>query len=133
MTENGRSDRLRKRRKQSKEKAESVGTSESSEPSKPSKPSEESETDETDETSEDSKPSESVKTELQGTYMYLTEDLVAQLDKEFKRLDFELDDQLEHDLEKNRDFYNLIVGVGLEEVRELDADTLAERVQSRRQ
>jgi hypothetical protein len=64
--------------------------------------------------------------------MYLHDDLKDDLGTEFKRLDFELDDDLDEELEKNRDFYNLIVELGLEQARQLDSDELVERVEERR-
>jgi len=137
-----RSERLRQRRNRSKEKAsgtsepdeqpeptelsEDSRTSELSEPSK----TQDSEDDSSSETDESSK--QSVKSELVGTYMYLREDVDDELGREYKRLDFELDEHLDVDFEKNRDFYNLIVELGLDRARELDSEKLAERVQDAR-
>jgi hypothetical protein len=141
-----RSERLRRRRGEAKDKAtERAETDEPSEPSKDSessKPSESgdgggvaesSETDEPSETSEtDESGQEPVKSELVGTYMYLDQSLNDDLEREFKRLDFELDEHLEFELEKNRDFYNLVVSAGLQRIEQLDSEELASQLFARR-
>jgi hypothetical protein len=121
-----RANRLRDKRKQAKEKAtgqtsepdEESEPSDTSEQSKPSKPSGTDETDERDEPS--------VKEERVGTYMYLPpsqkEDINRYYSKKAGDFEFETGDELE----KNRHWYPLVVRYGLDELREADAERIAE-------
>jgi hypothetical protein len=116
-------------RAETDEQSKQDGTSEPSKPQEgeSGEPSETDKPGKQDESSEDS-----VKSELVGTYMYLHDDLKDDLGTEFKRLDFELDGSLDEELEKNRDFYNLIVELGLEAARDMNTDELVNRIEDRR-
>ena len=133
-----RSERLRRRRKQSKEKvqdssqSETDNQSELEEPSKPSntsKPSKPDETDKPDETEEPPQSRDSVKQEQVGTYMYLYESQKKEIDRLYNVLKAEYEFEFDHEFEKNRHFYPLLVRHGLDGLESLDALEIKERLE----
>lgn len=60
---------------------------------------------------------------------YLPDDLENELTKTYKRLDLELDDDLDN-LKKTRHFYPLVVQAGLERIEELERNELLERIEN---
>lgn len=119
MTEDeSRSDRLRRRRRDAQE----AGGSQESKPVKQDEPDEAEEPDGT-----------SVKDEFEPRYLYLPEETNARMDKAHKRLQFELDEFLDYDVEKSRDTFRLIVEEGLDAVREMDAEEIADKVDEKRE
>jgi hypothetical protein len=116
MSDN-RASRLRDKRKQAKQKA----TGQASEPDKQSelsKPSEQSETDEPDETP--------VKDERVGTYMYLPPAQKEAINRFYSKKSGDFEFETGDELEKNRHWYPLVVKYGLDELREADAERIAE-------
>lgn len=79
--------------------------------------------------SKSAKPGEralqSVKDQWTATSVYLPDDIDKQVDKQFKLLDLDLDDEMT-DLRKTRHFYPLLVQAGLRELRNADAEDLLE-------
>jgi hypothetical protein len=69
-----------------------------------------------------------VKKEWNAKTVYLSDDLDDQLAKAFKRLDLDLDDDLEN-LRKTRHFYPLIVQAGLEGIEEMERNEVLERIE----
>lgn len=115
-----RADRLRKRREEQKEKIseniESDSGDSSSDPSKTSKTSETSETG-------------NVKEELKGVYMYLPEELADDLAYQYKILDAEFGKEFGENLEKNREFYRLVVRKGLDSLDSSDIQDIREELE----
>ncbi|MFB6161696.1 MAG: hypothetical protein ABEJ61_11075 [Haloferacaceae archaeon] len=147
-----RSERLRKRRKRSTatsssngrlggdetdETDEASGTEEPSEPPESSKPSEphqngdavgRGETDGETERAGVKDRSESVKDQQVGTYMYLPEDQVKRLRRQYNVLKAEYEFEYDEEFEKNRHFYPLVVRYGLERLDELDTAEIRSRL-----
>lgn len=75
-----------------------------------------------------SKSTTNVKESWTAKSIYLSDDLDAALTREYKRLDFELDDDLAT-LRKTRHFYPLVVEAGLEALEEMKREELIERIE----
>ena len=80
------------------------------------------------EESKSSKSSEGSVTDWKNHSFYLPEDLADQLSIDYKKLDWQLDEQLNQDLKKTRHYYPLIVELGLERLEDLDPDEIADRI-----
>ncbi len=111
--EGSRADRLRNRRSSRADHAETDVESEPSEPSERSEP---------------SKPT--VKDEQVGTYMYLLESQKKEIDRLYNVLKAEYEFEYDHEFEKNRHFYPLLVQHGFESLESLDASDIRERLES---
>ena len=112
-----RSERLRRRRSQRQQPDETDETEEASETAESSEP------------SETSKPSESVKDEQVGTYMYIPESQKKEIERLYNVLKAEYEYEYDEEFEKNRSFYPLLVQHGLESLEGLDAEELRSRLQ----
>lgn len=60
---------------------------------------------------------------------YLDDKLADDLSSEFKRLDWQLDDQHDFSIKKTRHYYPLIASLGLEQLKELDTDEIRTRIE----
>jgi hypothetical protein len=69
-----------------------------------------------------------VKKEWNAKTVYLSDDLDDQLAKAYKRLDLDLDDDLEN-LRKTRHFYPLVIQVGLEQLEGMERNELLESIE----
>lgn len=141
---NDRSERLRKRRQRRDEPDETDGTGEQSEASdayktsettKPPESSEGRETDEQSEASEQSETdkgdeddSESLQDERVGTYMYLPESQHEDLKNTYNLLKAKYEAEYDHDFEKNRHFFPLVITYGLDSLEDADASDVRERL-----
>lgn len=105
--EESRADRLRDRRSSRGDRAEADSESEPSEPSQPT-----------------------VKEEQVGTYMYLLESQKKEIDRLYNVLKAEYEFEYDHEFEKNRHFYPLLVQHGLESLESLDASEIQNRLES---
>ncbi len=108
--EEDRADRLRSRRSSRQDRADSEDESGASERSKSSKP--------------------TVKEEQVGTYMYLLESQKKEIDRLYNVLKAEYEYEFDHEFEKNRHFYPLLVQHGLDSLDGLDASEIKERLES---
>jgi hypothetical protein len=117
MSDDDRAERLRNRRRDVKERAS--GSADDDEPSEPSKP---DETDESDESGE----SGGVKEEHVGVYMYLPEDQKEEIGYQFDRLKAEYRRETGEELEKNREFYPLLIQYGLDSLDSWDGQDVKE-------
>lgn len=117
-----RANRLRDRRRRSRDRGRQQEEQEQ-ESTDESEPTETGETDKTDKPSEPSKSNESalsgVKDTQVGTYMYLPESLADDLGYQFKFASAEYERVHDQELEKNRHWYPLVVGLGLELLEEM--------------
>lgn len=128
---NDRAKRLRNKRNEVKDKAseqneesEAAEQSEASETSEPPKP---DKTDETDEEESDG-GEESVKEEHVGVYMYLPENQRDEVSYQFDRLKAEYKRVSGEELEKNRDFYPLLIKCGLDSLEGWDGEDVQDRL-----
>lgn len=60
--------------------------------------------------------------------IYLPDDLDSQLSKAYKRLDLELDDEIDQ-LKKTRHFYPLVINAGLERLEEMERNEVLESME----
>lgn len=126
-----RAERLRQRRRRSKpvseEQSDSAdeqsNASESSGLSEPDKPSEQSGS------QGRGGDSQSVKEEHVGVYMYLPEGQRDEVRYQYKRLDAEFQREFGQELEKNRQFYPLLIQYGLDRLSGWDATDVADRLE----
>ena len=122
--EESRADRIRSRRSSRKDRTEQTTQSETSESSEPSNLSKRSKP---SEPSKRSKPT--VKQEQVGTYMYLYESQKKEIDRLYNVLKAEYEFEFDHEFEKNRHFYPLLVRHGLDGLESLDALEIKERLE----
>lgn len=79
--------------------------------------------------SKSSKKAKNVKKAWNARSVYLPDDLNERVDREFKRLDFELSDSDAIDgFGKTRDFYPLLFELALEEFGDMSVEELEERL-----
>jgi hypothetical protein len=79
--------------------------------------------------SKNSKKAKNVKKAWNARSVYLPDDLNERVDREFKRLDFELSDSDAIDgFGKTRDFYPLLFELALEEFEDMSVEELEERL-----
>lgn len=124
MSEESRADRIRERRKASSEKTDD--SSESTEPSK---------TEEQDKRSKLDKPTEtekSVKSQQEGTYMYLPTWQKRELNRHYTMLKAEYEYEYEEDFEKNRHFYPIVIQMALNELDGMGAGEIKEQLDEMR-
>lgn len=125
-----RSERLRRKRRSVKDKQEETAEeSESDNSSKTSEPSEASQTSDPNGTEETSQSSGSVKEENVGVYMYLPESQRDEVRYQFKRLSAEYEREFGEELEKNREFYPLLVQYGLDSLDSWDVQDVKDRLE----
>lgn len=60
--------------------------------------------------------------------VYLDDELADTLSSQYKKLDWQLDDEYDLSIQKTRHYYPLVVALGLERVAELDSKEIKERI-----
>ena len=74
----------------------------------------------------------SVKDEQVGTYMYLPQWQKREIERVYGLLSTEYEYEFDEEFEKNRHFYPLLVEYGLDELDDLDAEAVRERLSTLR-
>ena len=75
-----------------------------------------------------SQRAKNVKKAWNAKSIYLPDDLDGQLSKAYKRLDLELDDEIDQ-LKKTRHFYPLVISAGLERLEQMERNELLESIE----
>jgi hypothetical protein len=88
-----------------------------------------SKTPNTTEADSSSKTKETPTRERKNVNMYLPEELIDELDLVFDELNLELKRDGHDPMEKNRHYRALVLALGLEEVRDMEADDVREALQ----
>jgi len=82
----------------------------------------------TSKASKTSKKAKNVKKAWNARSVYLPDDLDERVDREFKRLDFELSDTDVDSFGKTRDYYPLLFSLALEKLDEMDVEDIKEKM-----
>lgn len=82
-----------------------------------------------EQTGKTSVKAQNIKKEWNVRSFYLDDELNSELTTVFKRLDFELSEQADIDLQKTRHFYPLVVQLGLERLDRMDLTEITERLE----
>jgi hypothetical protein len=69
-----------------------------------------------------------VKKEWNAKSIYLPDDMNSHLSKAYKRLDLELDDEIDQ-FKKTRHFYPLVISAGLERLEEMESNEVLESME----
>jgi len=86
------------------------------------------ENDKGDKSSKNATKATNVKEAWNAKSIYLPDDLEGRLGKAYKRLDFELDDDL-NEFKKTRHFYPLVVSAGLERIEGMEDEEIIEELE----
>lgn len=70
-----------------------------------------------------------IKSEWTNHSVYLPDHLADDLTSQYKRLDWQLDDEFDLDLQKTRHYYPLIVALGLEQLDKLESKEIKDKLE----